>query len=218
MQSGDVIEFPLTKNKKKSVPTILNTVYTLNSSDSKRALVGVPVDGHFDPIVILENPRYADSKVVLSYTEWHQLCDRSMQIAALFGQSLHQSTVCVELDNHTIRRGDFVDSIKIFNSDGNLHMQEKTFRNLMYASYSIEASINQRIAWRALIQRTHTKLIGLVTERACSDLLHLSEDSVAGIYDSCSALFTTKDESMIVLELRAYMSSYLYPKICQGTK
>lgn len=216
--TSNITEFPPAKRqkKKKNVITILNTSYTLNSSDSKRAIVGVSLEGQFDPIIILENPRYADSKVLLNYIEWYQLCEQSIQINALFSQS-PKHTVCVELDNHTIRRGDFANSIKIFNSDENLHMQEKTFRNLMYSSYAIDNAISQRIAWKPHIDRTHTKLMELVTERACSDLLRLSEEAVAGIYDSCSTLFTT-DEPNIVQELRSYMCSYVYPTVCQGTK
>lgn len=200
---------------KSGIITIFNTSYTLNASDTKRVTVGVPLDREFDPIVIFENPRYPTSKVVLSCVEWLQLCENSMQISALFSGGPH---VTVELEEHTVCIGDFPQSVKLYNKNECVHMQELTFRNLMYASYAIQKALDERVMWKPYVKSVYEKLLRNVLNLARCNIT-LTEDTVARYYDSCCTEIRADVYEPAIpdigVELRSYMTMHIYPTICK---
>lgn len=191
--------------------TILNRTYQLNSSDTKRLIVGIPLDHIFNPLIILENPRYPNSKVALSTVEWTQLCENSMRIMTLFSGNAPGAAV-LDLEKHAVGISDYPGSIKIFNKGECVHLQEKTFTNLLYSSFAVQKSIDECVKWRAHVQFVYETLLRKLRELTSLDG-DMSEEAIQHHYDSCCSLFYDPTMPDVFSECRAYLSLHFVPAL-----
>lgn len=198
---------------------VFNTTFKLNNSSSKRACVGMSLDHEFQPVVVLENPRYGNTKVILSYEEWTRLCDTSMQVAAMFSGIAQPPTVTI--GDHTIAPGDFPQTVKIYGCSSNddirecIHLQETTFKNLMYASFKIEHALNERLSWQPYVHRFYEAVWNKLMDFA-RIVQDPSESVIAQQYDIFSGNMYETEAPEVGLELRSYLGMHIYPTICNN--
>lgn len=196
---------------------LFNTVFKLNNSSSKRACVGMSLVHKFHPVLVLENPRYGDTKVILSYEEWTRLCDTSGQINAMFNGIAQPPTVII--GEHTVTPGDFPQTLKIYSSNEDIgeciHLQENTFKNLMYASFKIEHAFNERLGWQPYVQRFYEGVWNKLMDFA-NMVQDPSETVITQQYDIYSGDMYETEVPEVGMELRSYMGMYIYPSICNN--
>lgn len=197
---------------------LFNATITLNTCGSKRASVGMCLHNEFHPVLVLENPRYSDAKVILTYDEWTCLCDSSMYIAGMFNGTVQAPSL--ELGDHTVSSSRFPQTVKIYNGSECIHLHEKTFKNLMYASFKIDHAFNERLSWQPYVYRFYEGIWSKLLKFASSTVQHPSEASIAQHFDICREVINVDiyepDMPDVGLELRSYLGMYIYPTICSS--